>query len=156
MIKGIKYYWIAALNDIPRPCCATITEGLKKKTLASRLTFLYINSPYRPAFKMHFFLYPDWPCVEQVKHTIHETAQQRQAVALQTLTLCPLRSTSTAWPRLLPERYFCRNLAFLLSFLPSLFFIVTSTSGSRQISREMLTQNHSGALKSSSKSGWRL
>lgn len=57
--------------------------------------------------------------MKEFKHTIHETAQQWQAVALQTLTQCPLLSNSTTWPRLLPQRCFaahCVSSTFIFLF----------------------------------------
>lgn len=67
--------------------CATITWEGFRINMPSRLTSLNIRSPNIPVFKIQFFsLYPYWPCMKEFKHTIHETAQQWQAVALQTLT----------------------------------------------------------------------
>lgn len=132
------------------PLCAIIAEQGFRKTSASRLNFLYINSPDRPAFKIYFlFGTSSWPCMEQVKHTIDTAAQQWQAAALQTLTLCPPLSSSTASPRSLPDGHFSCNLGF--SFLPSclsFFFIkITSTGGSSRISHETLTQDSQSSRK---------
>lgn len=91
--------------------------------------------------------------MKEFKHTIHETAQQWQAVALQTLTRYVLCSAIPPHS----QGYSHRGTLLHILFSPPLFFYCYDDLWqSSNFTLWMLTWSHSWAVRSGSKSGLQL